>query len=127
MENTKDTTMAGKSLNGHDSTDQGLPNNEGRFHMKRDYNINEEWTKSPLRKGRYQFMKDRLQSKGVFILRLTLRAINEFEGWTREQIEQALDDVMLCGYGEVYSYLPDGGIVIKFIDKDKKGQDSGRA
>ncbi len=125
MENSKDTTMTEKTLNDNASTDLEFIKKEEGGQMNRGSNVNEELAISPLRKGRYLFMKDHLQSKGGYILeKHNSRALNHFEGWTREQIEQALDDVILCGYGEVYSYQQNGGIVIKFIDKEKKLQGS---
>ncbi len=83
---------------------------------------------SPLRKARYQSMKGHLRRQGEYILKKrTPRSFHEFGSWTREQIEQALDDVILCGYGEVVSYQRGGALFINFINKEKQPNVSTRS
>ena len=116
MENTQDTTMTEKTLAGNASTDRGLPNDEGGFHMKREYNINKELAKSPIRNGRYQYMKGYLERNGEY--HLSNRSHERFHGMTREQSEQALDDVIRMGYGRVRSWYRDGALIIECTKKE---------
>jgi hypothetical protein len=77
-----------------------------------------QFGKSHLRMARYQSMKSHLMREGVFILRKDSEKL--FDDWTREQIEQALEDVINCGYGEVSRIEDDGAIIIYSIEKDEK-------
>lgn len=116
MGNSKDSMMPEKTLNDDASTDRGLPNDEGGFHMKREYNINKELAKSPIRNGRYQYMKGYLERNGEY--HLSNRSHERFHGMTREQSEQALDDVIRMGYGRVRSWYRDGALIIECTKKE---------
>lgn len=120
MKNAKDPMIAEMSTKGNPSNDVEHKNNKGGVQMETEGYINEALAKSPIRKGRYQYMRDYLQSKGEYHFSNTSH--QRFHGMTREQSEQALDDVMLLGYGRVKRVYFDGGLVIEFIDKEKKAK-----
>ena len=73
---------------------------------------------SLLRKARYQFMKNYLKSGSNFELLPSVKQL--FPSWTQEQVEQALDDVLFCGYARVWVSRNDGTLAIDFVERDSK-------
>ena len=75
---------------------------------------------SLLRKARYQFMKNYLKSGSNFELLPSVKQL--FPSWTQEQVEQALDDVLFCGYARVWVSRNDGTLAIDFVERDSKAK-----
>jgi hypothetical protein len=92
---------------------------EGEGPMNTEKQINGEqelsvlvkaFAQSPLRKARYEFMKEYLQREGSYLF--FKKSQEELSGWTREHIEQALEDVIRCGDGKVGRFLLDGSFIV---------------
>lgn len=80
--------------------------------------IADRFGSSPLRKVRCESMKRYLQKNGEF--HLLPKSEQLLPSWTRNQVEQALDDVLYLGFGKVGGYYENGGCVIKFIERDSE-------
>ncbi len=94
--------------------------------MKTEKQINEEqelsvlakgFAQSPLRKARYEFMKVYMRRNGGYILCQGSQGV--LSGWTGEQVEQALEDVIRCGDGEVGTFGRDGAMNIVLRKKEE--------
>jgi len=118
MENAQDSKMEKVSTKINASNVLNPTNKEGGVQMETKYNINEALAKSPLRKGRYQYMRDYLQRKGEYHFSNTSH--QRFHGMTQEQSEQALDDVVLKGYARVKTFYLDGALIIESLEKEEE-------
>ncbi len=94
--------------------------------MNTEKQINEEqelsvlakaFAQSPLRKARYEFMKEYLQRDGSY--HFFKKSQEELSGWTGEHIEQALEDVIRCGDGKVLRFLDDGSFIVVLRKKEE--------
>ena len=79
--------------------------------------LSKGFEKSPLRKARYEFMKELLQRDGSYLF--FKKSQEELSGWTGEHIEQALEDVIRCGDGKVLRFLDDGSFIVVLRKKEE--------
>jgi hypothetical protein len=75
------------------------------------------FAQSPLRKARYEFMKEYLQREGSYLF--FKKSQEELSGWTGEHIEQALEDVIRCGDAKVGRFLLDGSFIVVLRKKEE--------
>ncbi len=126
MEIKKDSNVSEVGMQPRASNVRTFNHKEGEGPMKTEKQINEEqersvlakgFAQSPLRKARYEFMKEYMQRKGNFYV--SKNSLADLSGWTREQTEQALEDVIRCGDGEVGTFGRDGAINIVLRKKEE--------
>ena len=99
---------------------------EGEGTMNTEQQINEEqernlvakgFAQSPLRKARYEFMKELLQRGGHYYV--SKESLKDLSSWTREHTEQALEDVIRCGDGKVGRFWDDGSFTVVLRKKEE--------
>ena len=124
MEIKKDSNVSEVGMQARASNVRKFNHKEGEGPMNTEKQINEEqelsvlakgFAQSPLRKARYEFMKVYMRRNGGYIL--CQGAQGTLSGWTGEQVEQALEDVIRCGDGKVGTFGGDGAINIDWIKK----------
>ena len=120
MEPRKDLNVSEGAGKVHARNDVEPSNKEGGLQMETTYNLNDAFAKSPLRKARYECMREHLQRNGEYYFSKGTQDV--LKSWTREQIEQALDDVIVLGYGKVTSTEHDGALLVEFIGKAEKAK-----
>ncbi len=126
MEIKKDSNVLEVGMQPSASNVRTFNHKEGEEPMKTEKQINEEeersvlakgFAQSPLRKARYEFMKEYMQRKGNYYV--SKNSLGDLSGWTREQTEQALEDVIRCGDGKVSHFLRDGAFIIVLKKKEE--------
>ena len=126
MEIKKDSNVSEVGIQPSASNVRTCNHQEGEEPMNTEKQINEEqelsvlakgFAQSPLRKARYEFMKELLQSEGQYLY--FKKSQEELSGWTGEHIEQALEDVIRCGDGKVLRFLDDGSFIVVLRKKEE--------
>ena len=124
MEIKKDSNVSEEAMQPHARNVRTCNHQEGEGPMNTEKPINGEQERSvlakafaerPLRKARYEFMKELLQRDGNYYV--SKESLGDLSGWTREQTEQALEDVIRCGDGKVSTFGGDGAMNIDWIKK----------
>ena len=126
MEHEKDLPSSEVGMQPSASNVRTFNHKEGEGPMNTEKQINEEqelsvlakaFAQSPLRKARYEFMKELLQRDGSYLF--FKKSQEELSGWTGEHIEQALEDVIRCGDGKVLRFLDDGSFIVVLRKKEE--------
>ena len=124
MEPKKESMSSEVATQARASNVRTFNHKEGEGPKNTEKQINEEqelsvlakaFAQSPLRKARYEFMKGLLQRDGNYYV--SKESLGDLSGWTREQTEQALEDVIRCGDGKVSTFGGDGAMNIDWIKK----------
>ena len=126
METKKDSNVSEVGMQASARNVRTFNHQEGEGPMNTEKPINEEqersvlakgFAQSPLRKARYEFMKEYLQRDGSYLF--FKKSQEELSGWTGEHIEQALEDVIRCGDGKVLRFLDDGSFIVVLRKKEE--------
>ena len=129
METIKDSNVSEVAMQPHASNERKFNHKEGEGQMETTANTQRAETisdlvsqfgNSHLRMARYQCMKDYLNALKRIDFPQDL--LEEFPAWLPGEKEQALEDVIRCGDGEVVCVDIDGTIVIDVIGRDSKGK-----
>jgi len=80
--------------------------------------ILEQLSRSPLRKGRLEFMNMYFEERGR--CSITANFEKRFPGMTRVQVEQAIDDLIILGYARISRFYQDGVFEVEFIGRNEK-------
>ena len=118
----RERNLGNQKTNGNNSKqgDRLMETKENTQSLETVNDLGRRFGNSPLRKARYDCMAKYLQRETKLVLEPNVETT--FPSWTREQFEQALDDVLYFEDGKVGGIFDDGIIVIKFQEGDLKAK-----
>ena len=122
MKMNREENSVDQESNGNSSKqgDRSMETKEKTHRLERVNDLASRFENSLLRKARYQFMTKYLKGSSNFELLPSVHQL--FPSWTREQVEQALDDVLFFGHARVSGSRNDGTLAIDFVERDTKAK-----